>query len=447
MRRASLLVAVWLCWASPARGGQTDYLPDNAGWNGLSELADLAQGMGYRLRLLEELSWEHLPPRGTLLLIYPRTQLDSLELVAFVGRGGALLLADDFGDSEQPLRHLGIRRQDGADVRAERYHRGNPQLPVATVQSQHELTAGIREIVTNHPSVFFSSFPTIAGFRDRGQLMVAASVGRGRFVALSDPSVLINSMLRFEDNSTLATNLIRHLAPGEGDTLYLVTGHSRQRQPAGQREARAQRSPAERWATEYNQFIAELNARALRAPALRAVAFCSGTLSLVGLLLFLPLPRREPDGHWLRPGPAPRRGTDELVAHFGQNREAGGLKVPAMLREELEETLTEVLEAPGPISTVKRTWVIARARQRGGPEAGQLIETVLAVLGRLPSTLGEDGGATRSRAAATGRDLALLYSASQRLLLLLGEPRLPPLDGETAPTPGATVNERKHAID
>ena len=47
---------------------------------------------------------------------------------------------------------------------------------------------------------------TIAGF-DNGAVVVAGERGSGKFVAIADPSILINKMLLFRGNVQLATNM------------------------------------------------------------------------------------------------------------------------------------------------------------------------------------------------------------------------------------------------
>ncbi len=421
--RASIAVLLSALLLAPgaAHAGETDYLPDNVAWNGTSELADVARGLQLRVELLDELDWAQLPPRATLLILYPRGELDPLELTAYLGRGGKVLLADDFGVAGPLLEKLGVRRQDASGLSAARYHDGNRNLPVATTgPAAHTITTGVREIVTNHPAYFTSPLPTLAGFATGQQLLVAATVGEGSFVALADPSVLINGMLRFQGNLTLATNLLLHLRPREGGVIYVLTGSFRVRASAEQRPLAARTGPAQRFLTEYNKFLGDLSDLALTAPALRALALVCGCLTLVGLLLFLPLPRRDLEGDWLRPQGAQRWGFEDQVMRFGGGRGSAASAVPAMvLREELEEILTEALQAPGPIFTIHPGWVVRQVRERAGEQAGHLAARLLEALRQVPQELREAEGLAPPR-GLRGKDLAQLYDLSRALLLALG---------------------------
>jgi hypothetical protein len=415
------IIALLLTLALPraALAAETDYLPDNTAWNGLSELGDLARGLQLRLELVEELDWESLPARATLFVIYPRADLDPTQLAAFLGRGGRVLIADDFGEAGPLLAKLGIRRVEDPPPRAARYHLGNPSLPVAVHgPASHALNAGVREVITNHPAAFRSTLPTLLGFDGDLQLLVAGKVGQGLLVALADPSVLLNGMLRFDGNLTLATNLLRSLGPGDGNSLYLLTGEFRVRR----RDSRALPQPPDstaRFLTEYNSFLGELNDFSLTVPGLRAAGFAAGCLTLVALLTLLPLPRREPDGHWLRPRGAPRVDFEEQV-----RRGSGRAVRPALLlREELEEILTDLLAAPGPVLTIHPGWVVRRVREGWGAEAAELADRLLVLLRQLPASADEPGLERLSRFGP--RDLAALHDLSRKLLAMLGSELAP----------------------
>jgi hypothetical protein len=441
MRRASrpcrvaLLIGA-MALALPAGAEETDFLPDSVAWNGTSELSDVAAGMRLRVELLELLDWAQLPARASLLLIYPQTEVDPDDVVAFLERGGSLLIADDFGGARPLLQRLGIERHDGAGIRAARTHDGNPHLPIASAgPARHPLNAGLGEVVANHPSYFTSRLPTLLGFGPAQQLVVAGQVGKGHFIALADPSVLINSMLRFEGNLTFATNLVRHIAPQdrEESRMLLATGHFRVKGHVSSSTVET-RSAAQRFMTEYNTFLGHLNDFALTEPALRALAFVCGSLTLVGLLLFVPLPRRALDGHWLRPQGAPRWGFEDQVHRFGRGRLAGATYPAVVLREELEDRLAQIFAAPGPISTIAPDWVVGRARQLGGVEAARVCDSTLK---QIPLTMRADESPRARRISR--KDLAQAYELGRQLLTLLGQDPLPALSPQ--------MREKTHARD
>lgn len=427
MRRLLAWLAVLaLLEARSAAAAETDYLPDNPSWNGLSELADLARGLQLQVVLLEELNWNGLPPRSTLLVVYPRAAIEPLDLMGFVGRGGKALIADDHGEARALLAKLGVDRRDGVPVRGARVWNGNANLPIASAHARHPLVTGIGDVVCNHPASFRSRFPTLLGWDEEQQLMVAGRLGHGSFVALSDPSVLINGMLRFEGNLTLVTNLLRQLAPEEGNTVYLVTGSFRVQGHTVPMPPERAASPAQRFMTEYNSFLALLNNYAATAPALRSLAFVCGALALVALILVLPLPRRELDGHWLRPRGGAVLGLEDQVRRSRAARRLGRASLPAgLLREEIEEILTELLHAPAPITTIHPSWVVSEVRRRAGEDAAQLCRRLLAALRRVPA--GREPGLPERLIGRVGeRELARVYELGRDLLARLGGPELPP---------------------
>ena len=175
-RRAGLVLTLglWLA-AAPARAGEQDYLPDNTGWNGSSELLGIARGLQLPLELVDQLDWSSLDDKDVLLLVYPRAPLRTEQFLAFLKRGGQLLIADDFGSSAQLLKTLGIERPHGP-VRARFRYRDNPALPIALPTARsHPLLRNVRGVVTNHPAYLRSSLPTLLGF-DQGR-HVGASTG------------------------------------------------------------------------------------------------------------------------------------------------------------------------------------------------------------------------------------------------------------------------------
>jgi hypothetical protein len=413
-----------------ATAEETDFLPDNVSWNGFSELEDLARGMQLQLLLVEELDWDRLPAGATLFVVYPRAEVAPGQALAFLAGGGRILLADDFGESRPLLQRLHIERVETGAVQTGRHHAGNPNLPIAVpLAGGHPITAGVREVVANHPARFLSSFPTLLGFEGGvEQLAVGGQVGRGGFVALSDPSVLINGMLRFQGNLTFATNLLHHLRPRESNTVLLATGHFRIgsfRAPSSTENGPA--GAVQQFLTEYNGFLGHLSDFALTQPALRALCWVCGGLGLLGLFMFLPLPRRSLDGHFLRPTAPGGPAVEAQVAWFSENRRPRGSTLPAiLLRDEIEEVLTEILKAPGPVTTMEPSWVIAEVRKIAGAEGAEICGRLLGMLKRVPQ---QESRTDRSRLlrGTSSKDLTLLYELCRMLLSRLGSRSFPDL--------------------
>src|SRR5579883_1976714 len=74
-----------------------DYQVGHQGWNGLSELAALAGGLGCPVEARGALEWDALGGRDVLFFVYPETAPAPEALLGFLAAGGRMVLADDFG--------------------------------------------------------------------------------------------------------------------------------------------------------------------------------------------------------------------------------------------------------------------------------------------------------------------------------------------------------------
>jgi len=259
-----LLAVLLLVWAHPV-GRDSSVL--NAGWNGLS-LASSELGAS-ALVAYDDLG--EVPRTATFVLI-PRLPLDDSELtglLTFVRSGGTLVVFDDFGFGNDVLLHLDvdIRFQGGRLMDPLYCHRHASMPRVAFTRSDPAQEPGV--MVLNHAtwlevgagvdvwalSSYFSygdvdSDGSRAGSDPDGPLPVGATaiVGAGRVVAVSDASLLLNSMVvlgenveaiaryaRFEvlfdqvhlpeaemDRSKNALDAIRGVMGGGGGTVVLV---------------------------------------------------------------------------------------------------------------------------------------------------------------------------------------------------------------------------------
>jgi hypothetical protein len=278
--------------AAPARAGEDDYRVDNAGWNGLADFAALARALHVPLTATAELDLGRLDPaRDALLVIYPRAVLPPELVTAFVRGGGRLLVADDFGAADAALAALDVRREPYRARRAGRRHRDRPDLPLAVPgAARHALTDGVDEVVCNHPATLRSAHPALLHLhRELDQVLVAGTLGAGTFVALSDPSVLINAMLAFPGNLALATNLLQELAPpGSGRAYLLVQEFAL----AGRLPAGPAAGSSTRVVLAFNDFLAGLNELVPDAAALRLAGWASGA-ALAVLVAAAAGPRRR----------------------------------------------------------------------------------------------------------------------------------------------------------
>ncbi|MFW5738948.1 MAG: DUF4350 domain-containing protein, partial [Myxococcota bacterium] len=133
-------------------------------------------------------------------------------------------ILDDFGAAESNLSRFEINRI-AAPRRPARSLRNNPALALAVPVSDmaagkaigvHPVVANVGTLVTNHPAALTHPNLTPAlrvpalGEPD-GIIAVAGQVGRGRLFVVSDPSIVINQMMRYPGNRAFAQGLGRYL--------------------------------------------------------------------------------------------------------------------------------------------------------------------------------------------------------------------------------------------
>jgi hypothetical protein len=208
----SLGCLLWL--AAPAAADGTDYGLDDPGWSGLSELLAIARTEGIDVIAPRRIDLGALRPRDGLLIIYPSLAPPRVDLSTFMLEGGRLAVADDFGAGGALLAAFGVERSAPGQSPAARRLRGNINVLIAKPAERHPLGANVPALVTNHPQVLHHEHldAIFSLDQERGAVVLSGGVGKGRLVALGDPSVLINNMLEFRGNRAFARNLIRYLA-------------------------------------------------------------------------------------------------------------------------------------------------------------------------------------------------------------------------------------------
>lgn len=342
MRLSGVRVAgILLLWAGVARGAG-DYAVDSSAWNGLSALVSVAASGGVTVEARAKLAWGDLRAGDVLFVLYPTARVDPVHLAAFLRGGGHALIADDFGKADEALARLGILRHAWRPGTAPSYL-DNPNLPYARpLEDGHPLTVGVTELVTNHPSAFSvdSRVDQVFGYGKGEAVVVAGSLGAGRFVALSDPSVLINDMLAFDGNLAFAANLLQYLAPMRPARIFvlsgdaLMTGQPRDVPDSGQ-------PPSFNEAiSQILGFLDELNEYLAPEPVLRAIAVLGGLGVLLVSAIVLPLRRgRDPDASFARV-PAEPPSVERLVEEYDDDLPDRNFAYPAaVLRENVEADL------------------------------------------------------------------------------------------------------------
>ncbi len=372
-----------------------DYSIYNEEWNGLTTFVAVVRGMGLRVRAPHMVDWGEIDRDDVLVLLYPTSQLDPSHLSAFVRNGGRVLIADDFGRSDQLLAQLGsILRSDAIGVGAARYHDDRPFAPIAQPYlPEHPLAQGVEELATNHPAILpeMGGAEAVIGF-GRGEAVVAAgTLGSGRFVVLSDPSVFINRMMQFPGNLQFAINVIRYLKiDGSTTRIVVVAGEFETRgQPKGLLDDGTVRGSLSNMLSEFNMWLDDLNKYLLTEVSLRILA----ALLAVGIAVLaassLPLMRRSKlDGSWTRAasGAEGLPSFETMVAHFDDERGRRSFAYPAaVLRDSLDYQLGQLLEVRDPLSTMKQNEVLTLLAGARGQRAASSLRAVFAQLGQLPT--------------------------------------------------------------
>jgi hypothetical protein len=209
----------------------------NPAWDGAGELRSVAASQGAEATVaINTSAYETVTPNETVALVLsPELAYgnDSARLRRFVRQGGTLVVGEDFGpQGNAVLEAVGATaRFDGRLVRDERRLDRGPSLPHATNVSEPNattgnLTAGVNRLTLNYATVIepgnatvlvgTSEFSYLDGDRD-GEVgdeplrsypvVTVESVGEGRVIAVSDPSLFINAMLDRGGNRQFTANL------------------------------------------------------------------------------------------------------------------------------------------------------------------------------------------------------------------------------------------------
>lgn len=221
---AVIAVAVIL-WYYPS---STDFAVSNTHWNGLSDIS--------RQFAIAPFALAHRFPaesRGTALLVIPARppQAAHLRLLrTYVEAGGVLVLLDDFGFGNDVLASLSSEIRFSGQLLADPlFNLRNSRLPRILDIAPSPITQGVEGLILNHATVLtgISELQGVAlsspvsyldvsrsGRRDEGDSVgpfpVAAfePLGEGYVVVVSDPSIVINSMIPLAHNRRLLRNAL-----------------------------------------------------------------------------------------------------------------------------------------------------------------------------------------------------------------------------------------------
>lgn len=220
-----------------------DFMAGNAMWNGIRDFAD-----EFEVDTIDTL--DNLPslPEKSILILIPYVEFSEesmAKIKSFVENGGILLLMDDYGFGNEILDYLDVSlRFTGTPLLDPLFCHKNQWMPKTTDFTNDIVSLGIEVVTMNHAAslagvdsseaIAYSSPESYLDMNDNrnrdegepsGPFTVAAKTnyGRGLIIAISDPSVVISSMLKQYDNNLFVQYLIN--IRGEPENIFLDQSH------------------------------------------------------------------------------------------------------------------------------------------------------------------------------------------------------------------------------
>jgi hypothetical protein len=392
-----LLACLALIAATPNARADEPFGTQDSGWEGCSTFVTVAgSAVGPNLVVTQQLAWGDLRAEDGLVVLHPTHPLNPDELSSFLRAGGRVAVLDDYGAGDQILARFHIQRIP-APQRPVRALRNNPALaiaePVADATqgrslSVHPIVANLTQVVTNHPTALsHPNLSPVLQLKARGEpdaiIAVAGQVGRGRLLAVSDPSIVINQMMRYPGNREFAMGLARYLIDDDtwgsrGGKLYIVTTDFREQGAFGNQSSFAKTVGTT--LRDLGGVLSEVRLHGLPGP----LSLVLGALAALGAVLWLSSVgarayRRLPP-RFARPVP--------LVAQGGIAGRAAVLAAPTThralaileLKSALEESMAARLGLDIPVS--------APALLDGASRSGALDDSQLKAFKRLLFMMG-----------------------------------------------------------
>jgi hypothetical protein len=256
---AIAIVLLVVSMTAPVISTSTDFSIYNSGWNGTSKLAVFTYHLGKFVPTFEtrstgtDISIAQLnlrdmnldPQTSSLVIIGPTKAFSSAEgqiVGDFVRGGGKLLLADDFGSGNSLLEQMGATSRFSNDLVMDLAFEKQPEFSVAFDFTPDPTTANVTTALLNYPSSLtvdpsnteILARSSVGSWLDtngdllrqweepRGPFPILAreTMGAGAILLLSDPSVLINGMAAYMDDSLLATNLVNYVCLGRTQVMF-----------------------------------------------------------------------------------------------------------------------------------------------------------------------------------------------------------------------------------
>ncbi len=207
-----------------------DFMAANNMWNGIKNFSsEISANNVDSLVDLPDL------PQETAMVMVPYIEPTNEELSKvkqFINDGGTLILMDDFGYGNSVLAYLGLPvRFSNNPLLDPLFCYKNQWMPRVTDFSSEIRESGIRGVMLNHATALANveesqviAWSSSASYLDtngneswnedepNGPLPIAArfSSGKGTVAVVSDPSIMINSMVSRDDNYAFMEYLTSH---------------------------------------------------------------------------------------------------------------------------------------------------------------------------------------------------------------------------------------------
>ncbi len=362
-------------------------------WEGCSDFVRLARddlGDG-RVRAVDRIDLSTLRPIDSVVILHPERSLDVGSYARFMKDGGRVILLDDYGTGDALLEHFTLHRISAPENPAQRLL-DNPALAIAEPDGVHPVVTGVTRVVTNHPTgIRHNSLSSLLVIRTQSDatppvhVAVAGIVGKGRFLAIGDPSIVINRMLRYPGNRAFAHGLLAYAA--DQDTwgkregyLYILSGAFDQKGSYGE-ESGAATEWGER-ARAVSDAFQSMRREGLPPPLAYALSVLLGLGLVVWVGINATRVHKPITPRFTRPIPLVAQGG--VAGHAAVLAAKGTSRALAMLelKSALEERLTGLLELDRIPSGDVLVSELARAKLLSSAELAEL-KDVFARLARI----------------------------------------------------------------
>ena len=219
-----VVMSAVLVWCYPTN---SDFKGENPSWNGARAFLD-----DFRALPLSSLDVLLAAPQESTLLVIPYMEFTTSDLKIlenYVSSGGKLVVLDDYGFGNHILEHLKIEtRFTGNQLLDTLFNYENENFPKIVNFVSESTTSEIGNLVFNHatslenvPQDNIIAWSSYFSFLDENQnseydegepegpfpVIANFQIGKGELVLISDPSILINSMLEMGDNRRFLENI------------------------------------------------------------------------------------------------------------------------------------------------------------------------------------------------------------------------------------------------